>query len=466
MYTVTGLPRDLSGGSDEQVAELNAEAREKMAHIISPTHRVSLERSGNTFDKDEYALFVTANDVAAARRLHQYTAARAAGRDPLTVETLAGSPEYALLQERSQCARDTLAAQYAAALGIKHEPVAKLTTQHYTIVTANSMAHGNHSSPVQQQAAREARFFVIYNNASPTHDAHDGLIVSQGIMGGHTILATNNGEPWQQPRFLSLMPATTAESHLGHTQLTAEHRGATERSAAAFDARIAWHSELGDNFMHASANESYYAMNDAYSQRWLNSLTPTHHGPLRQRQYNLVAGQLPSVTTLYATPDQLGRIARMPETPENVAVALDNPIVSQIPARWDTRIRPSGYPTDIGSVYANVFESNEDDGFRVLSRASVCLNKGHDHSNEPVGLYADATQFGIASSTGCYRGPNWNASQWVRPDAPDVIDRIGATDTHDFQSHSVIMLDKALLRLLTADINELTKDADRDRDDI
>lgn len=457
LYKVTGLPPNLNNASDDEIAQLNADVRSKLPHIISPSHRVSLERTGNAFDKDQFGLFVTANDVAASRRLHQYVAARAAKKDPLTVETLMSSAEYKLLHERSQCARDTLASQYASAFGIQHSAEPMLTTQHYTILSANSLAHGTHASPVQQQAAREPRFFVVYNNASPTHEAHGGLIVSHGVMGGHTILEAARGEPWQQPRFLSLMPANSVESYDGHTQLTAEHRNATERSKAAFDARVTWHSELGDEFTHTSADEAYYSMNDAYSQRWLAGLSPTHNGPLRQRQYNLVAAQLPSVSTLYASPEQLGIMSRLEQTPRNIAVAIDNPIVPRITSNWDY-IRKQGYKGELGQIFSSTFDNDEDDGFRVLSRASVCLNKAHAHSNEPADLYADAEKFNIISSTGCYRHlPLWMHMQWGNAEDHDDLDRFTDFDScnEDFQSSTVLMLDKELIRLITSDIKTL-----------
>lgn len=423
MYPVQGaLPAGLShNASDDQIAKLNEQARESLPHLISPTHRVSLERTTNTFDGDQFAVFVTANDVPAARRLYQYTAARAVSENPLNVDTLVSSEAYNVLHERAQCARDTLAQSYASALGLKVAAQPDLTSLHYTILPSNALAHGHHDSPVQQQAAREAHFFVAYNNATPTHLENKGVIVSHGIMGGHTILNADNNEPWQQPLFLSLMPATSVQAHDGHTQLEAVNRVQTERSRAAFGARVVWHSDLGDEFQHAAANETFNSMQDPFSHKWLERLSPPHTGPLEQRPYSMIAGQLPSVSTLYATPEELGAIARLDQTPPNVKVALDNPIVAQIGHKWDTVIRPSGYALHIGDVFANAYEDSDEEkgGFRLLTRHTMCTNHSHAHATDSKTLYPDADQYLPSQSS------------------PAGVSR------------SSIMLDKKLLQLLT-----------------
>lgn len=432
VYPVQSMPDNLRKADDAQFAKINADIKDKLAKIISPTHRVTLEHTSHSLDGDKYALFVTANDVPAARQLYQHTAARAASGDALTLEALANSDEYAKLHERSQCARDTLAKNYADALGVNLAADANtgavqpsLTSLHYTITQSNSLAHGNHKSSVPQSAAREPRFFVVYNDASPAHDSNGaGVVVSHGIMGGHTVLNTAEGQAWQQPKFLSLIPATSGLKFDGHMQAAAQHRTQTERSQCGFRSRVVWHSDLGDEFPHAHADETYYSMHDPYTLRWLERLSSPHGGPLTQLVYGTLAGQLPSVTTLYAAPEELLQMSQLEETPANVAVALDNVVVSRITVRWDTLIRPSGYKLDLASVFANVYEDSDDNGFRMLSHPTMCTNPAHAHSMRIEAVEHKHTH------------------------------KHAVAVSNDFQARSVITIDKHLLRLITLDVSE------------
>lgn len=459
MYTVTALPAELKNATDEQLTVLNTGARERLPPLISPAHRISLERSPTTFDNDQYVLFVTANDVPAALRMYQYVAARAASKDdPITLETLAASPEYAMLLERSQCARDTLARRYADALGLKLHEAPTLTSMHHVILPSNALAHGTHASPVPPSAARESRFFVVYNNASPASEAHGGVIVQHGIMGGHTVLHTADFEPWHQPGFLSLMPATSGEVYPGHTELEAVHRAQNERTKSAFSARVTWLSDLGPTFMHSAADEAYYSMLDPYSQRWLERLSPPHANSLQQRSYNLVTGQLPSVTTVYAPTELLAALARQEHAPTNILVALDHDIVCRMVRLWDAVVRPRQYPAELAQVMENAYElENTGEGFSALSRPSQCGNPAHVHSADVPQHYTDATKFYIEPGSGMYdRG-----ARRLDQNDIDFLRRALAPDgARDFQSRTVLTLDRTLIQMLTLDPSSEYKTTD------
>lgn len=469
MYKVKGvLPATLKSASDADVARLNQSIKAKLPMMISPTHRVMIARTNNAFDDDEYALFVTANDVPAARKLYLYTAARAATAKPLTVETLQTSKEFAMLDERSQCARNTLAEGYASAAGVTiNADAPDLTTRHYTIVQSNTLAHGNHESPVPQYVAREPHFFVAYNNASPTHEAHGGLIVSHGITDGYSVLESENNEAWHQPKFLSLMPATSVEVTEGHTQIEALHRNdKTTRSKAAFASRVVWQSDLGDEFGHGSADEAFNSMQDPFSQRWLARLGPPHGAPLKQRHFNMIAGQLPSMTTLHATPEELAMLARIPKTPAQVAVALDNPIVGRIHAMWDTVIEPGGYKVEIDDVFKNKYKADDNSGFRMLQRSTMCLKSSHAHAVEPAEFYIDAPNVSAGGVLPLWPSAKSNDAALrdgepldQLPPYPGTTDRLGVAARRQGveESRTVLNLDKELLRLITVPPTELGK---------
>lgn len=448
MYSVTALPNELKNASDEQLTQINSAARERLPHMISPAHRASLERSPTTFDNDQYVIFISANDVPAALRMYQYVAARAASKDdPILLETLVNSPEYGALLERSQCARDTLARRYADALGVKIHETPTLTSMHHVIMPSNALAHGTHQSPVPQNAARESRFYVVYNNASPAHEAHGGVIINHGIMGGHTVLHTADLSPWHQPGFLSLMPATSGEVYAGHTELEAVHRTQSERTKSAFSARVTWLSDLGPTFMHSSADEAYYSMLDPYTQRWLERLSPPHANSLQQRPYNLVTGQLPSVTTVYAPTELLAALARQEHAPTNILVALDHDIVCRMIRLWDTVVRARGYPSELAQVFENAYDlENTGDGFSALSLPSACTNPSHLHSTAVPLHYTDATQYYIEPGSGMYdRG----ARRLDQGDIDFLRRALAPEGGRNFQTRTVLTLDRGLIQMLT-----------------
>jgi hypothetical protein len=443
MYAVKSLPDALKrGASDDAIGKLNADAQDSLPDIISPSHRVVLARTSNAFDDDEYALFVTANDVAAARRLYQYTAARAASDTPVTVATLASSDEYQLLHTLSQAARNELAQQYAGALGVEIEAEPLRNTTHYSIVSANRLAHGTFASRLPQSGAREPEHYTIYNAASPTYEADQdtGVLLSHGVMGGVTLLTQADADDnWHQPQFLSLIPQDSAAAHDEHTQIAATHRKESDRSLQAFQSRVAWRSDY-ENTLHVNSNERFYALSDPYSKRWLDKLSPTHSSaPVAQRHYTMVSAQLPSISTIYASPAALGALARTVGGPSQIAVALDNPLVQRIPLLWDPVVRPSDYNVELRNVFANAYEEPQDYGFRTLMRQTTSRNEHFIQLASSPSLYADADRYNVSPSTGLYR------SQYNTDDTEQLRNRLAT----DMRSYTVLSLDKDLIRLIT-----------------
>lgn len=447
----------LGDKSDATLRQLNDRAKDSLAHLLTPNQRIAVARTLTQFDGERLMLFVTANDVVAARRLYRYLAARAGKNEALLLTTLASSDEYSALIEQSQCARDTLAVAYAKALGLKlagteKGPKAVLTSWHYAIVESNPLAHGRLTTKVPQPTGHTPKFYVVYNNATPTYTNNGGVVVSHGIMGGFTVLHTDDDKGWYQPQYLSLLPATTLARN-EETKMLAQHRKSNERTEAAFDARIVWIGDLGDAFMHLKADEAFESMEDPFSMRWIEKLSPAGDAALQQQRYQTVTGQLSSTTTVYATLQELAQLARDPKTPLGVAVALDHPIVHRIIALWDAHIKPSGYKPELAEVFANQYTSDENDGFRLLSRHTVCRNADHAHSANAGTLYKDASK---------YLQPDFKAekrSLIMMASATDYNDVdhlrslfvVNETVEADFQARTIVTLDKDLVRIVTLD---------------
>lgn len=458
MYEIDVLPDHFRGGDNAALKAANLAAREEQPHLISPAHRISVGRTTSALSGDKYALFVTANDVPAAGRITRYVAARAASEQPLELETLLTSPEYKDVQHRSQEARDLIARTYAAAHKIKlaDDGRAVHTTMAYSASRASDAAHGAHDS-LDIHDARESRYYVLYNDAVDASQASDGrVLLHHGIMGGHTLLsnkADGVGGAWRQPHALSIMPTSSAEAHEEHTRAKALHTNQSEQTKQAFAARITWHSDLGDQFVHSAARETYYAMTDPYTARWLTVLSPSEGYatvPLEQQHYSVIAGQLPNISTLYMSTEELGRLARKKATPQNIPVALDNPVVARIPALYDQVIRAAGHSAKLHAIFRDVYEQDAPPGsFGRLYEPSAL--------DTPVSadLFADAEQFGLSRRTGfpVKTLPNAGTAA-VQMMSPDEIDALRAQippeQLHAPRTQTVININKDLLKLITA----------------
>ena len=470
MYAVKSLPDKFQGASDERVmAECTESARDDQPHLISPSHRISLARTADPFKGTSYVLFVTANDVPAARRLVQYTATRAASNEPLNVETLLTSTEYSDLLDRSQLTRDRMARQFAKAHGLELEPEAIHTSLTHSASQANNLAHGAHGSlPIH--VSRESRYYVIYNDAIDASQAHDGqVLVSHGMMGGFTMLKNaaaeqegvagsvkvNKSLSWNQPNALSAMPSNSVEVHEKETRARAMHVNQSDRTRQAFESRVTWHSDIGTKFTHSASREAFNAMNDPFTTKWLDKLAPSHVYdtlPLTQQQYTFVIGQLPNISTLYTSESELARLARHESTPKNIPLALDHPIVARVPALYDQVIRSAGYPTTLDSIFKNVYEQESPEGsFGRLYEASALDSPPVDSS-----LYSDSERFGLSQSTGVplSAAARFGDTAAARMMSPDDIDALRAQITNRAQrtqrhTRTVINMDKKLLELIT-----------------
>lgn len=454
MYKIEKIPDALKSTDDAVVAALTEKAQDKLPHLISPSHSVSIGRTSNAFDGDSFALFVTANDVPAARRLVQYTATRAKHGKPLTLEDLILSPEYESLHKTSQAMRDYIAERYAAAYGVQLKKGEQAhTTLTHSASRADDLAHGAHES-LNIHRARESRYYTVYNDATDASRAQEGRVVLQhGIMGGHTVLANRDGKAWYQPHFLSVIPSNSVEAYDGETKVTAIHADDDARTKRAFAARVAWHSDLGTKFPHSAARQYYNSMGDQYTTHWLSHLSPlstTTGGtaPLEQKSYTLVVGQLPNISTLYATPEELAALSRFKSTPESVPVALDNQIVSRIPILYDTAIRQSGYPLSLDRIFRDTYTMDSEPGtFGRLYEHSAL-----DSDDDPT-LFVDADQYGLSRRTGCSatQSVGHADAEWL-PLTPEELNQLrlqAGLHPERRPSQTIINMDKKLLRLLT-----------------
>jgi len=462
VYRVAAMPTELSGAAandDAAVRRMNEAAADALPQLISPAHRVALMRTSSALEDDHYALFVTANDVPAARRLVQYTAARAASDRPLTLGTLAESAEYEHVLQSSAAVRDMLARQYASATGMQLVEqsgsgalVPERTTLTHYVARANDLAHGAHDSLAGAHTGHESEFYVVYNSASDASQAARGAVVAHGALGGATLLS--NADPaasadggWQQPNFLSLLPAHSGARHATHTRHTALHASANERARAAADARLAFHSDLGAGVPHPNADEPHYSMQDPYTTKWLDYLSPSIGDdaiPLDQAHYTFVAGQLPNISTLYASPAMLGRVARHSAAPQNVPVALDNDLVSRIVPLYDAVVKPSKYSASLAEIFRNTYEQERTPGGFALLASESALSANADYTPD-ASLYADAEEYGLSRASGAYVG----TSAAARNSAIDELRVRLAPHSTDFDSQTVLMLDRDLIQLLT-----------------
>ncbi len=456
-YNIEELPDVLKGASnDDAIALLTQKARESMPHLISPSHSVVVGRTQSTFGGDSYVLFVTANDVAAARRLYHYVAARAASKTPLTLEELANSNEYASVLQQSQVARNEIARQYAAAHDIRlQQPIKAFhTTLTHVITPAVDSAHGAHKSlPIYR--TRASRFYIVRNDTADASHALDGMVaVHHGIMGGVTLLVNPAGGPWHQAPFLSALPSSSVQAHSEHTRATALHAEDSIEYRRTLAARVVWHSDLGDKLAHTGTLPRYYSMADPYTTRWLHQLGPYGTAPLTQKHYSFVIGQLPNISTLHATHDELARLARYSGTPANLPVALDNPIVSRIVALYDPVISVSDYAkknaVTLDAIFRNVFDIDAPPGsFGLLYTHST-----FDTAPDNPALYADAAQYGLVRETGCQARSGTNAARTWLPVTDDelvilIAQATGSSEPPKHRQRSAINLHKEIIRLIT-----------------
>lgn len=473
MYWVESVPEVLRSGDEDAIKKANADARDQLPHLMSPSQKIALGRTSVAFGGDKYALFVTANDVPAAGRLVRYTAARAASKAPWLLEQLLESPEYSDLQLRSQAVRDAFAQQYADAHNLKLASTGGAlcpahTTMAYSASLARDAAHGVHDSlPIHE--TRESRFYVLYHDASDASQASDGnVLLHHGIMGGHTMLShkragggsgTSGGGssagPWFRPHMMSLMPTHSIEAYEGHTLAKALHTNRDDSTKKAFKSRVVWHSELGDRFIHSASHEVYYAMTDPHTAEWLTKLSPTDGRaplPLEQEHYTLIAGQLNNISTVHMSIDELAQLARKKATPQSIPVSFDHPVVARIPALYSQVLRTAAYPVSPASIFRNIEERKKTPG----SFARLYEHSALDTPPNNPALFADAEQYHVsqynATPLTTVRNAGTAALQMMTPQEIDAIRaqvQQNAKAPANQTNETIIYLDKELLRLLT-----------------
>lgn len=408
-YDVAQEPTHLQ--AEDEIAAANRAARDSLPQLPLPSHQVSLERTQDDAGADHYALFVTANDPAAARALRD--SVRAA---PPTLHDLAQSQQYKEMLAAAQCKRDAIAQQFARAHGVKLTSARPaLTTPHYAIATENALAHGTHDSRAPQTGARTEDMYVVYNNTANTAHALKGTLVSHGVLGGHTLLESSSpksdglapGAPptveWHQKELLSHAPIDSVAHHTVHSQVAARHRGASERDGEAFAKRVVWSSELGQQHQHPHANEAFNSLTDPYSAYWLDKLKAPGEPPLRQTHYKLVTAQLPDVTTQHLSVDELATLARHDATPLNVPVTIDSELVGRITSKWNevrdqydrvlqSDAKASGATSaaarrdnraKLDGIFRNAYENDETSEMQMLASGatSLCADSTHQHAN-------------------------------------------------------------------------------------
>ena len=412
-YDVAGSAAHLL---DETTAKSsNENARDLLPQLISPSHRVSLERSQDINGNNSYSIFVTANDIAAAKTLRQTIEQRAAERNTMTLHELVESAEYKRMLDAAQCKRDVIAQHYATAHQLKlTSSRPSHTTAHYSIAAENTFAHGQHESLAPPTGAKSEPMYVVYNNTSNAAFALNGSLVSHGILGGHTLVESSTPKPdgasgqtyeWHQKDFLSHLPTTSVAFHTVHSKVAARHRNESDETKKAFANRVVWTSELTAEHVHPQADEKFNAMTDPFSARWLEKLNEPEAAPLRQTNYHVVLAQLPDVTTAHLTADQLIELAKDKSAPANIPVNIDNELVGRITQKWNqirdpyaalvagdaaSSTKGNGAPNRdpnnkarLRSIFSNVFENRHADEMQMtLSGAhALCTLPGHAHAN-------------------------------------------------------------------------------------
>lgn len=380
-----------------------------LPQLIAPWHAVSLERTQDENGNNLFAIFVTANDVAAARALGKWVRSHQNGME---LDDVVTSPQYAHMLRAAQCKRDVIAAQYAAALGLQLKGKAPThTTMHFSIVAQQSLAHGMHQSFVPPTGAKPEEMYVVYNNAANTAGAYGGVLLAHGTQEGHTLLESaspkhegqlKNTKEWHQSNFLSHMPADSVRFN-EQSEVAARHRnGGDKASREAFDSRVAWRSDLGDR-LHPLADDKYNAVTDRFTKAWLERFNPPEEPPLHHTQFKTVTAQLPDMPTQYLSTPQLAELAVLEETPNSLPVDVESDLVASIPRKWNKIREPYQKVLDdlnrggaaaaararktravkLATIFDNAYENDNADEIQMLRSGAnaFCAIPGHDHAN-------------------------------------------------------------------------------------
>ena len=371
VFICSSVPDVLRGNDEPEIAKITGAAIRNLPHLMGDHHRIALQRLSGGREADQYALFVTANDMPAARTLVHYAAARAARKQPLTVAELVESPAYDHVHYSSAVVRQVLADKYARALGIELEDTASDHSAPMTLPSAmhispthfarpnNPLAHGAPKNNTTAYDACQSRFFVVYNNACDSSDDDSVVVMTQGMLGGSTVVQHTEGA-WVQPKLLSAIPANSSIAYQGDTKRIAEHSGASRAAQTEFDSRVVWRTDTSPLLAHRHGNEQFYSLEDPRVRTWL-----THHAPkgsdgseqpLESQRWTFIAGQLPDESTLDASVDSLAALARLKPTPTNVPILLSNALVARVHQLYDGTLRANDL--SMHDIFRNTYDAD------------------------------------------------------------------------------------------------------------
>ena len=171
---------------DDALSPAEIEARWERAHNDNTLPRLNPLQPSHSIGAYTYLdpssvktpnyLVVTANDGPAAANLIETVSA-----EPMTLGELHASELYTDLIKSSAHHRDALAAQTAAALGIKIGAEAEMTTLTHQIVPAEPAAHGS----IPRAENNGVQQYVVLNDTIDTSSSHKGAMIAQGPMGGY-----------------------------------------------------------------------------------------------------------------------------------------------------------------------------------------------------------------------------------------------------------------------------------------
>lgn len=413
-YKIVGLPGVLERGSPAEIERFMDSKRASLPRLMNPAAHVFVTKTRRSArDADEYFLLVKDTNVPSARRFNEWLLASAARGQPKRLSAAARSTAYAQVHRNAQLWRNYVARLFARTLGIELGSLVR-TTVLTTVRPYNQIAHGVHSAD-----SRGSETFVVFNNLASAADAHDGTsLLYRGALAGYTELRNSQGErAWYQPHYLSILPGDTGRVYKQFTVRGAAHPGDSDAAAADFNARVVWNSDFGDHLVHAAAQHALTDLADPFTAKWLEHLAPsdTRTLPLETQEHAMVVGQISDVPSHYTSPATLARVARMPNAPASIPLAVDHELVQKIPALYDSVIKPSGYGATLPQIFGRLSTSEQErvpGGYATLYTGSA-LTYAERADLDAIGftdddlvyndeIAAEAAELGMSAQSGCH----------------------------------------------------------------
>ena len=307
----------------------------------SPLHGISIgkyRREGET--EDNYVIVVRANDTTAALHLMESIADQ---EEAPTVAEVAESDQYKALVASSQQYRDLLAKQTAEALGVEIDPKPLLSNALNSIV------------PVTTHSAGQPQQYNIYHDAHNTSEAHNGLLVSTGKLGGYMLLessdpVTTKPQAWRNIH-MSTYPTSTGK-YDERVHKTAEVHD------DAFASRV--HYTVGlPGLIHSDATEKMAHRDDPFVTATAERLKESVEQKVVRTNVEFIAGVSPDAGYL-----QYGSIRDLQDVIQAtgvkaIPVPINHPAVVQIAAQWP-RLK-SEYPKyTLSQAFASEYQVTDD----------------------------------------------------------------------------------------------------------